>query len=121
MNNEEKILQMLDSMGQAINQLTVDMGAFRQEVNQRFEKVEQRLDRVEQRLDGMEQRFDKVEQRLDSLENSLLQAMSDTAEAINATIENSAQNVQSLHERLNEVDIIATTALKDAAKARYYK
>ncbi|MDR3288969.1 MAG: hypothetical protein LBT22_06025 [Peptococcaceae bacterium] len=71
MNNEEKILAVLEKMGE-------DISAFKQEVNQRF-------DAVDQRFDAVDQRFDAVDQRLDALEKSLEEVKEDLAEVRSGT------------------------------------
>ena len=57
MNNEEKILQLLENQQEELHK-----------INTRLDSMETRLDRVETRLDSMETRLDSMETRLDKLE-----------------------------------------------------
>ena len=57
MNNEDKILGLLEQMN----------GRFDQ-VDARLDKVDARLDKVDARLDKVDARLDKVDARLDALE-----------------------------------------------------
>jgi len=52
MNNEEKILAVLEKHGEMLSALTEKVG-----------KMDQRLDGMDQRLDGMDQRLEEVDQR----------------------------------------------------------
>ena len=57
MNNEEKILAILESMQ-----------AEQQKTNERLGGLETRFDKLETRFDTLETRFDKLEARFDTLE-----------------------------------------------------
>jgi len=67
MNNEEKILGMLETMTADMSEIKADMS----EVKDRLGRVESRLDKVEGSLGKVESRLDKVESRLDKVESRL--------------------------------------------------
>ncbi len=57
MNNEDKILSVLESLVTTVNELKQGQAA----TNERLDKVDQRLDKVDQRLDKVDQRLDSIE------------------------------------------------------------
>jgi chromosome segregation ATPase len=68
-NNEEKILKLLESM-------QIDM----KDLKHGQSETNKRLDRVETRLDNMETRLDNMETRLDSMESGIKELKIDVKE-----------------------------------------
>ena len=64
MNNEEKILSILEQLQQG----QADTNARLDKVDARLDKIDERLDKVEAGLDKVDARLDKVEHRLTRLE-----------------------------------------------------
>ena len=60
MNNEEKILGMLEKLTEKVD----GMG-------QRIDQMDQRMDRMEGRMDRMEGRMDRMEGRMDRMETDI--------------------------------------------------
>ena len=60
MNNEEKILSMLETVVQKVDGLDA-----------RFDNLESRFDNLESRFDNLEARFDNLESRFDELEKDV--------------------------------------------------
>lgn len=60
MNNEEKILGMLEKLTEKVD----GMG-------QRIDQMDQRMDRMEGRMDQMESRMDRMEGRMDRMETDI--------------------------------------------------
>jgi archaellum component FlaC len=65
MNNEEKILSLLEGMNGRLDGIDNRLDG----MDKRFDRVESRLDGIDNRLDGMDKRFDRVEVRLGKLEH----------------------------------------------------
>lgn len=57
MNNEEKILALLEQHSEMFAQ-----------INSRLDKMDERLNRMDSRLDKVDSRLDKVDERLDRME-----------------------------------------------------
>ena len=80
MNNEEKILALLEQHSETLAK-----------INSRLDKVDSRLDKVDSRLDKVDSRLDKVDERLDRMEEYAeitrdgVNALLDWAEACSET------------------------------------
>ena len=57
MNNEEKILQMLEAQQEELRK-----------INSRLDGMESRMEGIESRMEGIESRMEGIESRLDKLE-----------------------------------------------------
>lgn|SRR5690554_3297224 len=65
MNNEEKILSMLDK-------LTSGLQGFKKEVNERFDSLDQKVNSVEQKVDSLEDRFNSLEDKVTFIERNMV-------------------------------------------------
>ncbi len=64
MNNEEKILSILETMQGSIVAMQGDIST----INNRLQGIDERLDGIDERLDRMDERIDGIDGRLDKLE-----------------------------------------------------
>ena len=74
MNNEEKILSMLEIMNgrfDKVDEHLVKIDGRLDKIEVRLDKIEERLDIIEDRLDIIEERLDNIEERLDNIEERL--------------------------------------------------
>jgi len=67
MNNEEKILSMLEQLQQGQTQTNTRLD----KMDSRLDKVDSRLDKMDARLDSMDSRFDKMDARLDKMQEDI--------------------------------------------------
>ena len=91
MENEKKILTMLEALTTGVS-----------EINVRLDGMDQRFDKVEQRLDKIEQRLDKVERRLDKIESDIEEIKEDAVITRNA-----ANQLLDWAERVGEIQSVA--------------
>jgi len=73
-NNEEKILSMLEIMNgrfDKVDEHLVKIDGRLDKIEVRLDKIEERLDIIEDRLDIIEERLDNIEERLDNIEERL--------------------------------------------------
>lgn len=59
MNNEEKILEMLEKLNGTVEK----QGKLLEKHGEMLEKIDQRMDRMDQRMDRMEERIDQIDER----------------------------------------------------------
>ena len=85
MNNEEKILSMLEIM------------------NGRFDKVDEHLVKIDGRLDKIEVRLDKIEERLDIIEDRL-DIIEDRLDIIEERLDNIEERLDNIEERLDNIE-----------------
>lgn len=63
MNNEEKILSMLDAIARQVTKLTEtsatkdELRSFREQTNNRFNQMDERFDKMDERFDEMEEKM----------------------------------------------------------------
>jgi len=67
MNNEDKILAMLEQLQQGQTAMQGDI----QGINTRLDGIDTRLDGIDTRLDGIDTRLDGIDLRLDELEEAV--------------------------------------------------
>ena len=58
MNNEEKILAILEKHGEML-----------EKIDQRMDQMDQRMDQMDQRMVQMDQRMDRMEERIDQIDD----------------------------------------------------
>ena len=75
MNNEDKILAILEQMQGDISDLKQGQVA----TNARFDGIDKRFDGIDKRLDGIDKRFDGIDKRLDGMQSDIDQIREDTA------------------------------------------
>ncbi|MCI8554576.1 MAG: hypothetical protein HFJ80_06490 [Clostridiales bacterium] len=68
MNNEEKILALLEQMNSRLDTLEQGQADIKSDMKERFGQVDTRLDQMDTRLDQMDVRFDQVDTRLDQMD-----------------------------------------------------
>ena len=64
MNNEEKILQLLEAQQEELRKINGRLGG----MESRMEGMESRMEGMESRMEGIESRMEGIESRLDKLE-----------------------------------------------------
>lgn len=64
MNNEEKMLNLMETMYTEFSKKFEAM-------DQRFEAMDQRFEAIDQRFDAIDRRFDAIDRRFESLENQV--------------------------------------------------
>ena len=72
MNNEEKILSILETMQGNIETMQGDIKAIKGRldgIDERFAGVDKRFDGIDERFGGIDERFDGIDERLDALES----------------------------------------------------
>ncbi|MDR1891583.1 MAG: hemolysin XhlA family protein [Oscillospiraceae bacterium] len=67
MNNEEKILSLLENMGDHICKIETRLD----KIESRIDKMDERIDKIETRLDKMDERIDKMDKRLSKVEEDV--------------------------------------------------
>jgi len=109
LNNEEKILSMLEVLTTDIKDVKSDV----KDVKDRLEKVEDKLDKVEDRLEKVEDRLEKVEYEVVktniSIENNLWPAVLATKDVLNGQIDklkDVKKNVENMEPTVTALDII---------------
>ena len=114
LNNEEKILQMLESLTGTVGEINSRLGG----VDSRLDGIDDRLDGIDDRLDGIDDRLDGIDGRLDKLEQGQLglehfAIMAENVhfpniqlalEGISGTVERNKQQDQRLHVLEDKVD-----------------
>ena len=94
MNNEDKILALLERVTGQLDGL-----------DQRMDGLDQRMDGLDQRMDGLDQRMDALEQRMDGLEHNqtvLEEKMDRRFEQVNANLRAIWHDLDYALERIDE-------------------
>lgn len=66
MNNEEKILSMLEQLSSDVSSIKDGQA----QANERLDRIDERLDQMDERLDRMDERFDRMEEDIADLKDS---------------------------------------------------
>ncbi len=99
MNNEEKILSILEQMNTHIGSIDTRLGG----VETRLSGVETRLDSLENRMGSMESRMDSMENRMGSLESRMdsMENRVDTMQSQMNTMQNQMGAMQEILTRVS--------------------
>lgn len=71
MNNEEKMLNLMETMYTEFSKKFEAMDQRFEAMDQRFEVMDQRFEAIDQRFDAIDRRFDAIDRRFESLENQV--------------------------------------------------
>ena len=87
MNNEEKILSMLENMSARFDKM-----------DERFNKTDERFNKMDERFDKMDERFDKMESKFETLQSeigdTLSLAMNEVGQQCERAVEESEKRVR---------------------------
>lgn len=111
MNNEDKILTMLDNIQKQIGSMENRFNTMESNTNNRF-------DNIENRFDTMENRFDTMGNRFDAMEKFIAKEIQSTRDELKLEIQHVYDEVKEIKEDFNNIEQVTAKNWLDISRLK---